>query len=124
MDLSWYTAVTTLIHVILYFTFPTKPYHATPSTIVTKLYSNSMMVIFNSRIRVVGGRDDRSDLRLPISFGGKGQVGHSATLEARAAAELGTVHVQEEVWVHSDTVEMKAQVSSHFESIYESCLNA
>ncbi|TBU37349.1 hypothetical protein BD309DRAFT_876619 [Dichomitus squalens] len=50
------TAVAATIDIVLYFSEPDTDYHSCIATILAKLYSNSLLVIFNSRIRIVGGR--------------------------------------------------------------------
>lgn len=48
------------VDIILYYAFPHNSYHTCAATILAKLYSNSLLAIFNSRIKIVGGRDWRS----------------------------------------------------------------
>ncbi|KAJ7734355.1 hypothetical protein DFH07DRAFT_967675 [Mycena maculata] len=50
------TAVVALINLALFVAFPNRVYYTTPGGILPKLYANAIMVIFNARIRTVGGR--------------------------------------------------------------------
>ncbi|KAF8879468.1 hypothetical protein BD779DRAFT_1150238 [Infundibulicybe gibba] len=51
------TAVVATVGIALFLAFPQKTYFQTSSLIQAKLYSNTLVVIFNSRIRLVDGRD-------------------------------------------------------------------
>ena len=53
-------AVAASVDIILYYAFPHNSYHSCAATILAKLYSNSLLAIFNSRLKIVGGRDWRS----------------------------------------------------------------
>ncbi|KXN88400.1 hypothetical protein AN958_07382 [Leucoagaricus sp. SymC.cos] len=54
------TASVAIIDQILYQTFPAKGYFLAPAFIIAKLYSNSMMVVFNSRLELGLIRFDNS----------------------------------------------------------------
>ncbi|KIP06820.1 hypothetical protein PHLGIDRAFT_118667 [Phlebiopsis gigantea 11061_1 CR5-6] len=54
------TAVAASVDVILYYAYPHTPYHSCAATVLAKLYSNSLLAIFNSRVKIVGGRDWRA----------------------------------------------------------------
>ncbi|PBK86532.1 hypothetical protein ARMGADRAFT_1086380 [Armillaria gallica] len=51
------TAVVTLLSLILFFAFPGQTFYATPAFIISKLYANTVYMVLNSRIRIMGGRD-------------------------------------------------------------------
>ncbi|PBK58838.1 hypothetical protein ARMSODRAFT_967440 [Armillaria solidipes] len=51
------TAVVALVIVILFLAFPHEIFFSTPSLLISKLYANSIYVVLNSRIRIMGGRD-------------------------------------------------------------------
>ncbi|KAF8880081.1 hypothetical protein BD779DRAFT_1110577 [Infundibulicybe gibba] len=51
------TAVIATIGIVLFVAFPQNTYFQTPSLIQAKLYSNTLVVIFNSRLRIVDGKD-------------------------------------------------------------------
>ncbi|PBK93188.1 hypothetical protein ARMGADRAFT_151634 [Armillaria gallica] len=51
------TAVAALLSFILYFAFPHQNFYVTPALIVPKLYANSVLVVLNSRIQILGGRN-------------------------------------------------------------------
>ncbi|KAK7455826.1 hypothetical protein VKT23_010860 [Stygiomarasmius scandens] len=52
------TAIVASLTLILVISFPDQTYYTTPSLIIPKLYANTLLVILNSRFRIVGGRDD------------------------------------------------------------------
>ncbi|KAK0483070.1 hypothetical protein EDD18DRAFT_1084260 [Armillaria luteobubalina] len=51
------TAATALVIPILYFLFPQRTFYMTPALIVSKLYANTIYMVLNSRIRIMGGCD-------------------------------------------------------------------
>ncbi|KAK0498688.1 hypothetical protein EDD18DRAFT_46668, partial [Armillaria luteobubalina] len=51
------TAVVALLTVILFLVFPHKPFYTTPALLMPKLYTNTVYMVLNSRIRIIGGRD-------------------------------------------------------------------
>ncbi|PBL04248.1 hypothetical protein ARMGADRAFT_1070725 [Armillaria gallica] len=51
------TIVVVLLGLVLFFAFPHETFYGTISVIVPKLYANGILMVLNSRIRIVGGRD-------------------------------------------------------------------
>ncbi|KAK0241079.1 hypothetical protein EDD85DRAFT_992589 [Armillaria nabsnona] len=51
------TAVVALLSLILFIVFPHQTFYGTPIFIMPKLYANTVCMVLNSRIRVMGGRD-------------------------------------------------------------------
>ncbi|KAG7449936.1 uncharacterized protein BT62DRAFT_928706 [Guyanagaster necrorhizus] len=51
------TAVVALVNLILFFAFPHQAFYGTPALIMPKLYANTVYMMLNSRIRIMGGRD-------------------------------------------------------------------
>ncbi|PBK79061.1 hypothetical protein ARMGADRAFT_854477, partial [Armillaria gallica] len=51
------TAVFALLNLILFFAFPHQTFYTAPALLMPKLYANSIYVVLNSRIRILGGRD-------------------------------------------------------------------
>ncbi|KAK0214040.1 hypothetical protein IW262DRAFT_1466600 [Armillaria fumosa] len=51
------TAVVVLLNLILFLAFPHQTFYGTTSIIIPKLYANAILMVLNSRIRIVGGRD-------------------------------------------------------------------
>ncbi|KAK0468796.1 hypothetical protein IW261DRAFT_1372813, partial [Armillaria novae-zelandiae] len=51
------TAVFVLLGLILFLAFPDQDFYATVAGIQPKLYANTILMMLNSRIRIVGGRD-------------------------------------------------------------------
>ena len=50
-------AVFATIDLILYFALPHTVYHICIATFLTKLYTNSLLALFNSRVSIIGSRD-------------------------------------------------------------------
>ncbi|PBK84754.1 hypothetical protein ARMGADRAFT_604348 [Armillaria gallica] len=51
------TAVVSLLTVILFLVFPRQTFYMTPASLMPKLYTNTIYMVLNSRIRIIGGRD-------------------------------------------------------------------
>ncbi|KAK0486476.1 hypothetical protein IW261DRAFT_1359283 [Armillaria novae-zelandiae] len=51
------TALVVLVTCILFLVFPHEAFYRVPALIVPKLYANSVLVVLNSRFRIMGGRD-------------------------------------------------------------------
>ncbi|KAK0226572.1 hypothetical protein IW262DRAFT_1480634, partial [Armillaria fumosa] len=51
------TAIGAILNLILFFAFRDQIYYSTLALIMTKLYANSVYMVLNSRIRIMGGRD-------------------------------------------------------------------
>lgn len=51
------TAAVALASLILYLAFPHQTFYTTPVLILTKLYANTVYMVLNSRMRILGGRD-------------------------------------------------------------------
>ncbi|KLO19233.1 hypothetical protein SCHPADRAFT_952843 [Schizopora paradoxa] len=54
------TATAATFMVILFFAFPDKTYYTCPGLFLAKLYSNSFLVILNTRVVILGGRNQVS----------------------------------------------------------------
>ncbi|GJE98670.1 hypothetical protein PsYK624_149050 [Phanerochaete sordida] len=115
------TAMAASIDVVLYYAFPHKAFHSCPATILAKLYSNSMLAIFNSRIRIVGSRDwsgtgDVISMDTHPRGATAGSVGpivftratrtEISTLGA-GKSSAGGIHVEREVWTEGDGADSK-----------------
>ncbi|KAF7354084.1 hypothetical protein MVEN_01095800 [Mycena venus] len=50
------TALMALVHLTLFFAFPSEPYFFTAAAIQPKLYANTILAVLNSRLKIVGGR--------------------------------------------------------------------
>ncbi|KAK0212241.1 hypothetical protein DFS33DRAFT_1482176 [Desarmillaria ectypa] len=51
------TAAVALLNLILFFAFSHQTFYGTTSLNIPKLYSNTVYMVLNSRIRIIGGRD-------------------------------------------------------------------
>ncbi|KAJ6581896.1 hypothetical protein B0H19DRAFT_928174, partial [Mycena capillaripes] len=56
IETGTFTAVVALSNLTLYLAFPDRSYFTTPGGILPKLYANTILVVLNSRIAIVGGR--------------------------------------------------------------------
>ncbi|KAF9255455.1 hypothetical protein L218DRAFT_1081842 [Marasmius fiardii PR-910] len=52
------TATVATVQLILALTFPYTPYNVTAVLMLAKVYSNSLMVSLNSRVKILGGREE------------------------------------------------------------------
>ncbi|EKM52239.1 uncharacterized protein PHACADRAFT_148756 [Phanerochaete carnosa HHB-10118-sp] len=95
------TALAATIDLVLFLAFPHRAYHGCIALTLAKLYSNSLLVLFNSRIRIVDGRLRASELagNGSNSMLAKSQPGVAGIIRydpfATHAALLGGVHVHE-----------------------------
>ncbi|PBK80915.1 hypothetical protein ARMGADRAFT_949010 [Armillaria gallica] len=51
------TAVVALTALILFFVLPHQTFYVTPILVISKLYANTIYMVLNSRIQIIGGRD-------------------------------------------------------------------
>ncbi|KAI8980782.1 hypothetical protein BD414DRAFT_493265 [Trametes punicea] len=114
------TALAATIDITLFLAFPHNAYHGCIALTLAKLYSNSLLVLFNSRIRIVGGRgmDASQPSELYASVLPKSQPGTTARTvnfnpHAQASGTLNGVQIHEQTWVatDSDSIELKEQSS-------------
>ncbi|KAK0470811.1 hypothetical protein IW261DRAFT_1345158 [Armillaria novae-zelandiae] len=62
------TAIANLVAIILFLAFPRQTFYMAPSLVISKLYANSIYMVLNSRIQIMGGRDTyRSSTDLEIT---------------------------------------------------------
>ncbi|KAJ3813161.1 hypothetical protein EV368DRAFT_83742 [Lentinula lateritia] len=50
------TAIVALLNFIFFFVFPDTGYYGVPALIMPKLYANSVLMVLNARIKIIGGR--------------------------------------------------------------------
>ncbi|KAF9258641.1 hypothetical protein L218DRAFT_1004786 [Marasmius fiardii PR-910] len=86
------------IDLILFLIFPTQDYHITPALALAKVYSNSLLVVFNSRVRIQGGRGSRYEVS-------KGNVSLFTTRDPTSTGMSVRYDVEESVW--SDPIPLK-----------------
>ncbi|KAK0441035.1 hypothetical protein EV421DRAFT_1904961 [Armillaria borealis] len=64
-------AVVALLNSILFFAFPHQNLYTTSALIMPKLYGNTIYMVLNSRIRIIGGRDtytSSADMSIPTTI--------------------------------------------------------
>ncbi|PAV21550.1 hypothetical protein PNOK_0150700 [Pyrrhoderma noxium] len=97
------TAALAVIDVALFLSLPKQIYFICSSFAVPKLYSNSVLVLFNSRIRILDSKPDASAIRLThrvnhlkgVSDGGDGST---------------VIHIREETW--TDAVSTPVEITA------------
>lgn len=101
------TALMATIDLILFMAFPHTAYHAAIALTLAKLYSNSMLVILNSRIRIIGGRNPipGDTIAVDMSTGYRG--GPKFATRRSELTTLGGVHIQEQTWTESESIPME-----------------
>ena len=92
-----------VLSLILYYSFPGLPFHTPIAAVLSKLYSNSALAIFNSRIHILGGRDTtngsgHTHISLNPTVAGVGSLANKID----SCIPTGQVHVHEEVYVHAE----------------------
>ncbi|TFK31424.1 hypothetical protein BDQ12DRAFT_740025 [Crucibulum laeve] len=119
------TATVAVIDVVLFLAFRQNNYHTAPALILGKLYSNTMVLIFNSRVHISGGRSDTQDRSeshynsYPLSMAARNS---STPRETQAQVQpagmnvpLDGIKIQDEVWTSDIHVhELKASSFQHF----------
>ncbi|THU79469.1 hypothetical protein K435DRAFT_768729 [Dendrothele bispora CBS 962.96] len=85
------TATVATVDCILFLTIQQYPYHTVPARCLGKLYSNTLMAILNSRMRIPGGREDPEIFSSSTGSGGlsneSGRHGNPwATVDLRFAS--------------------------------------
>ncbi|KAK7052958.1 hypothetical protein VNI00_004278 [Paramarasmius palmivorus] len=76
METGSLTAAVAIIDLALFLAFPAEDYHITPALALAKFYSNSLLVVFNSRVRIHGGRgsDSTADSKGAVAWSNRGQT--------------------------------------------------
>jgi len=103
------TALAATVDLILFLAFPHKAYHGCVALTLAKLYSNALLVLFNSRIRIVGARSYIPSEVPPDTWDSlfaKSTPSATSTLDVLKfhsstgpASSVGGVHVHEERWI-------------------------
>ena len=103
-----------ILVLILYVALPKHAYYSCIGAILAKLYANSLLVMFNSRMHL-GERHNFKSQSFAISRDSRAvPLGSHGALET-----ISGIHVQEQVYVHTDEIAVDEQVrysplSSHF----------
>jgi hypothetical protein len=91
-----------MLALILFLACKGKSYYTVPSIVLAKFYSNSLMVLFNTRIQIIGARDARENLPLTMGISLSSMHIRSDSTRHSTVLRLDNIHVQEEVWVETD----------------------
>ncbi|KAK1221249.1 hypothetical protein PQX77_015939 [Marasmius sp. AFHP31] len=94
METGSLTAVVAIVDLILFLVYPKEDFHITPALILAKLYSNSLLVVFNNRVKIKGGRGMESETsKVNMSFGDA-----PGTSRSRAPTNGVAYTVEESIW--------------------------
>lgn len=109
-----------LVSLILYYAFPGLPFHTPAAEVLSKLYSNSALAIFNSRIHIVGGRESthESTNMMHISIS-PNNVRPLPRNKFESMPRATPIHIQEDVYVHSDAIPLENMVSTLYVMLYQ-----
>ncbi|KAL0575936.1 hypothetical protein V5O48_006048 [Marasmius crinis-equi] len=97
METGSLTAAIATLDLILFLAFPTQDYHITPALSLAKFYSNSLLVVFNSRIKIAGSRGESSISKNIIGLGSS-RGGHPTNRTAISSVHGAQYDVEESVW--------------------------
>ncbi|KAK7473212.1 hypothetical protein VKT23_001310 [Stygiomarasmius scandens] len=92
METGSVTALVATCQLILFTAIPQRNYHIVPAIILAKVYSNSLMVVFNSRIRI-SGRDINTDSSVMTT----GDLALDSFRRSGRQAEIRT-QIETDVW--------------------------
>ncbi|KAK0432491.1 hypothetical protein EV421DRAFT_1498450 [Armillaria borealis] len=96
------TATVALLSFILFAAFPHQTFFTTPALLIPKLYANTVIMVLNSRMRIIGGRDtytSSTDMSMPTSIV-RDTSSQSTQLEdtRRSDGEVSTIAIPKEVF--------------------------
>jgi len=95
------TATMATLDVILFLSFRHANYHTVPALILAKLYSNTCLAVLNSRIRILGSRDElASEAGLSETFLADGSASGQAKRYVNVRPSQGT-NGQQNTWTSS-----------------------
>ena len=108
------------VDLILFLACPNTNYFTCIALNIGKFYANSLLVLFNNRIRILNGRNWVPDSTY-ISYhgtsngqssGGTGPVVTPLAFNPRVATQsLSGIQVEEEIWVRREDIELQGVVS-------------
>ncbi|KAF9463530.1 hypothetical protein BDZ94DRAFT_1217899 [Collybia nuda] len=107
------TAIIALANLILFFAFPAHTYFGTPAVIMPKIYANTILVVLNARLQIVGGRSvysSSTESTAVNSIPSSALCGSSGTSSVQPNAKQTIVTIKKDVFTdqHSDeSLEMK-----------------
>ncbi|KAK0483090.1 hypothetical protein EDD18DRAFT_1084257, partial [Armillaria luteobubalina] len=106
------TAAIALVISILFFVFPHEVFYVTPALIISKLYANTIYMVLNSRIRIMGGQDTYTS-STDVGFT-TNMMGDINSHSMQGAQRTPVVVINEEVFSSND--EMGGTSVSYFDS--------
>lgn len=108
------TAFIALLSLGLFYGFPNKTLHAAAFTILAKTYSNSVLAVFNNRIRIVGGRESllEEEHQLHISLSPRTATGPTSSSHSQFVKRNSSeADVRADGYVHTDSANLNEQVT-------------
>lgn len=104
-----------IVSLVTFYVFPSKNIHAAAFDILAKTYSNSVMAMFNNRIRITGGRESYEEgTKLHISLHPQTETGPESMSSSQSQImkhEPNADGVRAEVYVDTDSVNLNEQVT-------------
>ncbi|KAK0222628.1 hypothetical protein EDD85DRAFT_779311, partial [Armillaria nabsnona] len=96
------TATVALLSFVLFAAFPRQTFFTTPALLIPKLYANTVIMVLNSRMRIMGGRDtytSSTDMSIPTSIlRDTGSQSTQVEDTQRTEGEVSTVAIPKEVF--------------------------
>lgn len=112
------TATVATVDIILFLAFPHNNYHTAPALTLAKLYTNTLLLIFNSRMRVIGGRDGTQTtelLELRTTKLADSTLNNTPNVAVRfgtSRAQVTDISVRKEMWTDSDIPPQEEQAKA------------
>lgn len=100
------TATTAIVDAILFLAQPGQSYHVCAALTLAKLYSNSLLVLFNSRSRVVSVQSQNTTSQGSYGFSNMHRRGFTDSRSPPATTLSTTIHVHEESFLETDSIPM------------------
>ncbi|KAF8514946.1 hypothetical protein BU17DRAFT_94035 [Hysterangium stoloniferum] len=103
-----------ILDLVLFLSFENNNYHLAPSIALSKLYTNSLLVALNARVRIVGGRgtcEPADDFMLSTSLASRGT---GADVNSRS---LGRVQMSSETNQTDDDISISPSKMSYTPSV-------
>ncbi|KAK0215800.1 hypothetical protein IW262DRAFT_1402347 [Armillaria fumosa] len=107
-----------IIDLVFYRVYQHNNYHLVPSIALSKLYSNSLFAVLNSRVRIVGGRTGDSTAPDPTLTNNGAVPRQALSVRHRQRSKVNFAMMEEDVRPSRDTSEevLNTDVRSHHEA--------
>ncbi|KAF9467736.1 hypothetical protein BDZ94DRAFT_900072 [Collybia nuda] len=96
------SAAVSVIDLALFIGSKGTTYHTVPALFMSKVYSNTMLVVFNNRMSIIGGRGDTdgsdSSILTIARLGSRWRRRKNSINSFKRASPMDAIHVRTEVW--------------------------